>query len=258
MALEHPADSNGNGARFLRDDHDHRVGNLAHADGSAMPRAEVAADVAVLRQRQDASRRRDSFVSNDHRTVVQRCLCEEDIAQQLGGDLRINHRAGLLILHQRGIPLEHNQHARALFGHCLTGGNRLGDHAVDFPLLLLHRDHLTQGLASDFFQHTPQLRLEHNDQRDQTDFQDLVEQVIHQIHIEQLGHDRQRQDDHDTLSDTRCARGLDHCDDAVDNKRNHQNINDVHDFNCGQHGCEILEKFEYSIHKQNSAYTLFQ
>ena len=253
MALEHAGDRHRDRARLLGDDDDDGIGDLADADARAMARAEVAADIVVLRQRQDAARRRNAVIADDDRAVMERRLGEKQVAQQLRGDAGIHDGAALLVFQQRDGALEDDKHARALLGHDLAGLHGLLDDAVDLALLFLDGKDLADIFAAELFEHTPQLRLEHNDQGHKADLQDLVEDIVQQIHVEQLRHTGKDQDDEHALGDPRRTGRPDHHDDLIDEEGYDEDIHDVHDLDGREHRAELLKEIDHCIHEQNSA-----
>ena len=81
-----------NRARLFRHDDCNRVGFLRYADRRAMPRSEFLAQSRFHRQRQEASRRGNAAVLDDHGSVVQRHRRIENRHQQIVGKRRIDAR----------------------------------------------------------------------------------------------------------------------------------------------------------------------
>ena len=109
---------------------------------------------------------------------MQRGILEKQVAQQLIGHLRVDQRAGLEVFVQRGLALEHQQHADALTRHDLAGLHGGVDGA------LLDRGggfggkQVEMQLRADPLERAAQLGLEDDDEGDRADLKDLVEQPI--------------------------------------------------------------------------------
>ena len=130
MALEHPADGDGDRPVFLRNDHDDGIGNLTRANACAVARAEVARQVRIVAQRHDAAGCSHTAAADNDRAVVQRRVFKEEIAQQLLGQLRVDDGAGLEILVERRFALEKSADADTLTRHDLAGLHCGGDGAL--------------------------------------------------------------------------------------------------------------------------------
>ena len=107
--------------------------------------------------------------ADDHRAVMQRRVLEKQVPQQLVGDLRVDDRAGLEILVERHAPLKNQKRADLLLRHDLAGRDGR------FDRLLLGRgraaaaDEVREESAAKALEHPPQLRLEHDDERNHAD-----------------------------------------------------------------------------------------
>src|SRR5258707_317277 len=78
VSFDPAAVTNGNDARLLRDDDDHRVALLGEPERGAVPQAERAVEVALLADRKDAGRRDDAVVADDQPAVVQRSFWKKN------------------------------------------------------------------------------------------------------------------------------------------------------------------------------------
>ncbi|MNP56234.1 hypothetical protein D3C76_1509450 [compost metagenome] len=81
-----------------------------------MPRPQFLADKGVLGQGQIAARRHDLVLADDHRTVMKRGVGNENINQQLGGNIGFQRNAGLNIIRQARLPFEYDQGADLALG----------------------------------------------------------------------------------------------------------------------------------------------
>jgi len=186
VALEHAADGDGDRARLLGDDHDDGVGDLARADAGAVPGPEIAAQMRVFRQRHDAAGRGYAAVADHDGPVVQGRLREKQVAQQLLRHAGVDQRAGLEVFLKRGVALKNQQDADLLFGHDLTGVDR-GRNGCFLRAAVGGRvDQTEERPSADFLQSTPELRLEHDHQRDDAQLEDLVEDPVERVHIENI------------------------------------------------------------------------
>ena len=111
MALEHAADGDGNRPVFLRNNHDHGIGDFTRADTRAVTRAEVARQVRIVAQRHDTAGRGHTSASDNDSAVVQRRVFKEKVAQQLLRQLCVNNGAGLEIVVKRRLALKYEQNA---------------------------------------------------------------------------------------------------------------------------------------------------
>ena len=108
-ALEHAVHGDGNAAGLLGHDHDHGIRMLAHTDARAVARAEIRAEVRVVRQRQDAAGRRDAAVPDHDRAVMQRSLGIENVLEQFRRHVRIDRGAAAHLLIERHAALKDNE-----------------------------------------------------------------------------------------------------------------------------------------------------
>ena len=90
--------------------HDDRDGVvlLGQADRRAVPRAELAAQHRLHRQRQEAGGGGNAALLDDDRAVVQRRRRLEDADQQVVGHLRVERNAALDVVAQADLALEHD------------------------------------------------------------------------------------------------------------------------------------------------------
>ena len=86
----------------------------------------------ALRQGQHAACRRYTAIPNDHRTVVQRCFGEKDIAKQLLRHLTVNLGAGFEVFIDGSFTGKYDQRTDALFAHDLTGHYCLRNDSIQF------------------------------------------------------------------------------------------------------------------------------
>ena len=83
-----------------------RIVLFGQAEGRAMPRSELLAQLWIDRQRQKARGRRDAIVLNDHGAVVERRVQLEDAHQQVVRHHGIERDAALDVIAQADLPLD--------------------------------------------------------------------------------------------------------------------------------------------------------
>ena len=149
-----------------------------------MPGAQVRGEGPVFRQGQDAARRLDAAVVDDHGSVVEGCLGEEDVADQLLGDRRVHLGAGGGHGLQGIRPLKDDQRADPFLGHGLAGLDHLLDSLDAVPLAgAVGQSHeaLDGAFAADALQQAPQLRLEDDDQGHKAELKDPAQQIVDRV-----------------------------------------------------------------------------
>src|SRR5688572_1719769 len=95
LAEEAAAVGDADVAGLLGDDDDDRVGFLAHADGGAVPAAELAVDVAGLGEGELNAGEHDATLADDDAEVVEGGVGPEDRVEQGGGELGVEAGAAL-------------------------------------------------------------------------------------------------------------------------------------------------------------------
>ena len=167
----------------------------------------------------------DPAVPDDHRAVMEGGIFEENVPDQLIGNLAVDLGAGFEVFLQPLLPGEGDQRAHLLPAHGLAGAHGLGNDRVH---LLLHgladAENTGQLHAAQVIQHPPQLRLEQNDQRQQSDGQELLHDEGHRIQMPQIGQPRNDQNHHHGLGNSGGAGCLDQRQDFIYQKRDYGDI----------------------------------
>ena len=109
-------------ARLLRYDDNHSVGQFAQTDSGAVACAKVLRYIA-LRYGQDTLGRYDTSAINNHRTIVQRRILEEDVAYERYRYVGIDHNSALDDELQVVFLHYDNQRTRTAFAHIEAGRN---------------------------------------------------------------------------------------------------------------------------------------
>ena len=224
MPLEHAAHGHGDGARFLGDDDHYRIGILTHAHTGPVPGAQVRRQPVAGGQGQHAACRLDFPLPDDHGAIVEGSLGEENIPDQLLGDLAVDGGPGLHIVFQRCLPGEDDQCAYLFPAHAVTGGHGLADDHIHLRHRLDPAKQGSQAHTAQMVQHPPQLRLEQNDQRQQSDGQELLHDEGHRIQMPQIGQPRNDQNHHHGLGNSGGAGCLDQRQDFIYQKRDYGDI----------------------------------
>ena len=120
-------------------------------------------------------------------------LGEENVPDELLGDLAVDGGSGLHIVFQRCLPGEDDQCAYLFPAHAVTGGHGLADDHIHLRHRLDPAKQGSQAHTAQMVQHPPQLRLEQNNQRQQSDGQKLIDDEAQGI---QVHHVRQGRNDH--------------------------------------------------------------
>ena len=122
-----PPDHQRDDARLLRHHHRHRVRVLGDADGGAVAAAQLARELRVHGQGQEAGGGGHAVALDDHRAVVQRRARVEDADEQVVGDEGVEGDAGLDVAAQAHVALDDHDGARALRGQGGGGQHHLVD-----------------------------------------------------------------------------------------------------------------------------------
>ena len=190
----------------------------------------------ALGGRQYAPRRRDPIVGDHHRPVVQRRILEKDIFDQRGGNQRIDTLSLLDKRQQVHFTGNHDQRAGLGLRHIGAGS----DHRIDpflpddlhFPSARTeqpgHKRHPPiRILRAEQDQKTPDLLLEHDNQRDYPHADDLPEYHTEQFHIQHAGHDPQQVDNQDADNDAQRIRPPCQPIHLKHNQRHHEDIDNI-------------------------------
>ena len=196
-----------------------------------MAHTQVAAQVHVFAQRQHTARAQYPPVADDDRAIVHGRLHEEDVLQQLGGHGGVQRRAAAHHVVQPDVTLEHNQHAGLALGHFAAGDDRLVDGRLQRRLLLDGVESLEylDIAAAHLFQDLPDLRLEQDNDGDDTHLYQVSHDIRHRIQLQYIGN-AQRQQEHDhALEDILRPGALYQAQQAVYQKGNDRNVQNVGD-----------------------------
>ena len=169
---------------------------------------------------------------------------EENIADQLLRHLPIDGGAGLEVIIQPGLPGEDDQRAHPLPAHNLAGHHRLGDHGLQILGGLGVAEQSPEFHAAQPVQHPPQLRLEQDDQRQQSNRHKLVQNKAQGVKPQGC---RQTCDNHHCYhrpGNAHGSGGADQGQQLVDQERNHGNIQIIRPLHSG----ELLHQIVNCLH----------
>ena len=133
-----------------------------------MPEAQCPVEIFPLADREDAGRRDDPIVPNDHATIMKRCLRKKNRYQKFLRHVAVDIHTTLGEGSNRGISLYRQQ--RADLPPCKFE-NRFGNNVDRFFFLGGRRKKLA---AAKFRQGSTQLRLKDNDQGDSQECRSLT------------------------------------------------------------------------------------
>ena len=169
MTLEHTADGDRNGARFLRNDNNNGIRGFAHADSRTVARAQIAAQILISGQGQHTRGRADTPLTHNGRAVMQRRFWIKNILEQLGRRRCVDRRTSIHNFAELFLPLKHHENARAGPAHRLTGDYSLIDCLLDRIFIdLAARDETLQIALAQLLQNAAQFGLKDNKQCDGT------------------------------------------------------------------------------------------
>ena len=161
-----------------------------------MARADAAGKMRVFRQRHHAACRCHAASADNHGAVVQRRVLEKQVPQQLIRDLGVDDRAGLEIFVKRHATLEDQKRADLFLRHDLARSDGRLDCLLFGRSRAAAADQVREESAAKALEHPPQLRLEHDDERNDANLQNLAENPVERIELEdfrQTRHHQQKQ-----------------------------------------------------------------
>ena len=109
--------SNRDETRFLGNDENDCITDLAQTNGGAVTRAEILVNIRAGGQRQDAGGGPKPAVSDDDGAVVQRCFIIKNVPQKVGGNFGIQLHAGASHVIEFNMALQNDQRAGVITGH---------------------------------------------------------------------------------------------------------------------------------------------
>ena len=229
-----------------------------------MTGTQIGTEADTVRQGQHTACRRHPPVPDNHGAVMQGCLGEEDIPQQLLGYPGIQLGAGFEIFLQPLLPGKDNQCAHLFPAHDVTGHDGLHNHGFHLLNRLGIAEKGTQPHISQMIQHPPQLRLEQHHKGQQSHRQELAQDEVDGV---KLRHIRQPGDDdngHSHLGNPGRAGGLEQGKQFIDDQRHQCNVQKVgplhdrqlrHQIVNGFHVCNSLFYVNFSAERTPLSYT---
>ena len=188
-----------------------------------MARAELRRERAVLRQRQETTRRDQSLAANDRRTVMQRRIRNEHIHQKIRRDKAVDLDARRTDIVEPHVALDDEQRADLIRRENLYRAANLTDRAL--RLLIVEKRAGAEKLAlSEMLQCAAQLRLKNNRERDKEQRHRLLQEPRNHVQIQVIRHNRYTEQDENPLAERNGARILQHHVDTIKNDRHDQDV----------------------------------
>ena len=113
----------GDASRLLTHYDGDGIGGLGNALCRAMAQAQVARNVSIMRNRQDAACTHDLTACNDQGAIVQGAILKENILDQARVDVGVDDITRALIIGEWDGLLDDNEGASLGFGHVHAGIN---------------------------------------------------------------------------------------------------------------------------------------
>ena len=176
----------GNDAGLFGHDQNERVGHLRDADARPVARAQILAQIGVLRQRQHAAGRQDASSPQDDGAVMEGRTFIKDVFQQGFRQRGVQDRAGIRHVLQRGLVF-HDDQCAFLPGREIIHRPDDDVHVRTEIFLLKGKAPGRELAAAKELQRSAQFRLEYDDQSDQSDAQQVLQQPVDCVEIEDAG-----------------------------------------------------------------------
>ena len=174
---------------------------------------------------------------------MERRLGEENVPDQLLGNLAVDDGAGFDEVIQPGLPGKDDEGSYLLPAHAVAGSHGLGNDHIHFGHRLDTPQQAPELDAAQMVQHPPQLRLKEHHQGNEADGQELIQNKGHGVQVQQLG---QAQDDHDHdhgLCHTHGIRRPDQGQQSVYEEGDQQNVQIICPLHSGHRLQQVLQCF---------------
>ena len=166
-----------------------------------MAHTQIAAQIHVSGQRQHTASADDPAMPDNDRAVMHRGLDKKDIFQQFTDHGAVQLRAGAHDIIQIDVALKYHQHAGLGTAQFAAGHHRLVDSLFHFRNLLFRTEHPHQAdiLAAQPLQDLPDLRLEQDDQRQNTPFHHMAEDIADRPQFQRRGQPQRQKENANAL-----------------------------------------------------------
>ena len=196
-----------------------------------MAQAIVSGNIGLLRNGQDASGRRDAVVADNHGTVVQRAVFEEDILNQRMGYVGVDGDTCRNDIIQIVVAREQDERSLLDIRHVEAGlGDRV-DVQVHITPDAQKLEPLGQlallGLRSDGEEETPYLRLENDDERNETHTDKGTKDGGQHFHLQGLDQLPDEENGHDADEDAHGGGAFQEAVKAIEKARHQKDVENV-------------------------------
>ena len=186
-------DGYGDATRFLRHYNDHGVAVLRHTHRSTVAQTEFLGDVETMGYRQNTSRSLDALTRDNHGTIVQWGVLEEDVLDETLVDVGVDFVACVCYVVERCGALNNDKGTHFSFAHVHAGKND-GHNCLPacptaaFFLFLLEESQQQSHplVGTDVVEEFANVLLEQDDKTNHSHAHQLVHDRTKQAHFEYL------------------------------------------------------------------------
>ena len=158
---------------------------------------------------------------------MQRRFGIENILEQLRRHIGIDGRAAAHLLIERHAALKDDECAGLGGRQLRAGGDGLRDDVIHAKRLKRLRPEARERFTAHALKQAAQLRLEDDDERDESEFDRLLQEAVEHRQLQHTREPKRNQDQQNTARKTERIRLADEHDDIVDQISDDQNIHDV-------------------------------
>ncbi len=243
---------NGNRSGLFGDDNGDRIGDFGYAHGGAMAQTHLLlggmGKDAACRKRHDTGSRNDLLAGDDDRPIMQGCVGIKDLQQQFGGHIRLDQHAAADVIIQPVEPFQDDERA-VLAGRQAGGGcyDSLDGLLHPFAIVLV-RDPEKGACPPDPFEGAPDLGRKDDRDGKYHGWQRRPHQPGESRQAYQAGqHGNQQQDEDDAAQQDHGLRITDQVQDAKEDHRNQQDIDDTQPVETLKNEEDIAKEFSHGF-----------
>ena len=233
--LEVRMDGDADAARLFADDDGNAVALVGDAQCCSVAQTQFLGDVEAVRDGQDATCSTDALVGNDHRSVVQGRVLEEDVLDELLTDVGVDVLASCHNVVQRCGTLNNDEGAYLLLAHRHTRHHDGHDGRLQLLaalVLVIVVEDAPQGLhalvSAQVVEELADVLLEEDNQSDNTYRDHFVQDAAQQSHLQHLRHhEPQHDEDHDAHEHRQRPRLLHESVDVVHHGGDQHDVDDI-------------------------------
>lgn len=201
-----------------------------------MSESEGFGDRSTLRDRENTARGEDIQFINNHSTVVERSILEENSLEEEGGDLGVYRFTGRYILIQTDTSLDDDKGSSLAFGHILAGDNQMSHKILRVSLIVIFLNKLVDAelfeyrmLSAKHDKGVSDFLLEDYNESEETDIDEATEDGREHIHIESSDDDPEDEEGQNTKDDISCHSAAYHTIDDKHKVGTDNNVNDIYE-----------------------------